>query len=69
MNYYYYCALVHILITVAARPGAWAVFTLLSTGIVGLGPAQGMDICVHLFCVYVLLYCPCRGSPNEMYSK
>ena len=69
MNYYYYCALVHILITVAARSGAWAVFTRLSTGILGLRPARGIDICVRLFCVYVLLCCTCRGSPDEMYSK
>jgi hypothetical protein len=30
-------------------------FALSSAGIVGSGPARSMDVCVRLFCVYVLL--------------
>jgi hypothetical protein len=32
------------------------VFARSNTGIVGSYPAQGMDVCLRLFCVCVLLY-------------
>jgi hypothetical protein len=38
---------------VAARPKACTAFARSSTGIVGSNPAQGMDICLPLFCVCV----------------
>jgi hypothetical protein len=40
-----------------------AVFALSNTGIVGSNPTQGMDICLRLFCVCVVLcsYLPCSG--------
>jgi hypothetical protein len=34
---------------------SWTVFTLLNAGIVGSNPTQGMDVCLRLFCVYVVL--------------
>jgi hypothetical protein len=46
-------------ITVAARSKAWTVFAHSNTGIVGSNPVQLMDVCVRLFCVYVVL---CVGS-------
>jgi hypothetical protein len=46
-------------ITIAARSKAWTVFTLSNAGIVSSNPSQGMDVCVHLFCVCVVL---CVGS-------
>jgi hypothetical protein len=45
--------------TVIARWKAWTVFALSNTGIVGSNPIQGMDVCVCLFCVFVVL---CVGS-------
>jgi hypothetical protein len=42
-------------IAVAARSKAWTVFARSNAGIVG----RGMDVCVSLFCVYVVL---CVGS-------
>jgi hypothetical protein len=42
-------------ITVAARSEAWTVFARLGAGIVGSNPTQGMDVCVRLFCVCVVL--------------
>jgi hypothetical protein len=45
-----------MLITVAARFEAWTVFVRFDAGIVGSNPIQGMDVCVHLFCVCVVLY-------------
>jgi hypothetical protein len=46
-------------ITVAARSKAWTVFARANTGIVGSNPTWGMNVCVHLFCVYAVL---CAGS-------
>jgi hypothetical protein len=46
-------------ITVAARSKAWTVFARLNIGIMGSNLTQGMDICLHLFCVCVVL---CVGS-------
>jgi Zn-dependent protease with chaperone function len=44
---------------VVARSKAWTVFTGLNAGIVGSNTTQGIDVCVRLFCVCVVL---CRGS-------
>jgi hypothetical protein len=49
----------HQPITVVARSKAWAVFPRSNTGVVGSNPTQGMDVCVRLFCVCVVL---CVGS-------
>jgi hypothetical protein len=46
-------------ITVAARSKARTVFVHSNAGIVGSNPTQGMDVCVSLFCVCVVL---CVGS-------
>jgi hypothetical protein len=46
-------------IKVAARSKAWTVFARSNVGIVGLNPTQGMDVCVRLFCVRVVL---CVGN-------
>jgi hypothetical protein len=46
-------------ITMAARSKAWTVFARSNTRIVGSNPAQGMDVCVRLFCVCFVL---CVGS-------
>jgi hypothetical protein len=46
-------------ITVAARSKAWTIFARSNAGILGSNPAQGMDVCVRLFCVCVVL---CAGS-------
>jgi hypothetical protein len=43
-------------ITVSAESTAWTVFARSNAGIVGSNSTQGMDVCVHLFCVYVVLY-------------
>jgi hypothetical protein len=40
-------------ITMAARSKAWIVFVRSNAGNMCLNPAQGMDVCVRLFCVYV----------------
>jgi hypothetical protein len=57
------CSLVSLIrygsIIVAARSKAWTVFARSSAGIVLSIPTQGMYICVHLFCVCVVL---CVGS-------
>jgi hypothetical protein len=42
-------------ITVASLPKAWTVFSRSNIGIVGSNPTQGMDVCVGLFCVCVVL--------------
>jgi hypothetical protein len=44
---------------VAARCKTWIVFAPSNAGIVGSIPTQGMDVCVYLFCVCVVL---CVGS-------
>jgi hypothetical protein len=46
-------------ITVAEQSKAWTVFFRSNTGIVGSNLTQGMDVCVPLFCVCVIL---CVGS-------
>jgi hypothetical protein len=47
-------------ITVAARSKSWTVFTRSKVWIVGSNLTQGMDVCVRLFCVCVVL-CVCSG--------
>jgi hypothetical protein len=42
-------------ITVAAWSKAWTVFACTNTGVVGVNPTRGMNICVHLFYVCVVL--------------
>jgi hypothetical protein len=42
-------------ITVAARSKPWNVFARSNTGFVGLNPTLGIDVCVRLFCVCVVL--------------
>jgi hypothetical protein len=48
-----------LLPTVATRSKAWTVFVRLNNGIVGSNSTQGMDVCVCLLYVYVVL---CVGS-------
>jgi hypothetical protein len=43
-------------ITVTVRCKAWSVFARSNTGIVVSNPTWGMDVCVRLFCVCVVLY-------------
>jgi hypothetical protein len=45
--------------TVATQSKAWTVIARSNTGIVGSNSAWGMDVCVHLFCVYAVL---CVGN-------
>jgi hypothetical protein len=40
----------------ATRSTAWTVFARSNAGIVCSNPTQGMDVCVCLFCVCVVLY-------------
>jgi hypothetical protein len=54
-----YPCIVSLLITVAARSEASTVFSRSKAGIVASNPTEGMDVCVHLFRVYVVL---CLGS-------
>jgi hypothetical protein len=42
--------------TVAARYKARTVFARSNAGVAGLNPTRGMDVCVRLFCVCVVLY-------------
>jgi hypothetical protein len=42
-------------ITVASRSKTWTVFARSNTGFVGSNPTQGMDVCVRLVCVCVVL--------------
>jgi hypothetical protein len=53
-------------IAMAAPSKAWTVFTRSNTGVVGLNPTQGIDVCVRLFCVCVVSY---AGSGLEMGSS
>jgi hypothetical protein len=46
-------------ITVVTWSKAWTVSVRSNTGVVGSNPTQGMDVCVCLFCVCVVL---CVGS-------
>jgi hypothetical protein len=48
---------------VASRSKAWTVFARSNTWIVGSNPTRGMDVCVLLFSVYVVLR---AGSGLEM---
>jgi hypothetical protein len=50
-----YVYMIYLPITVVARSKAWTVLARLNTGIVGSNPTRGMDVCVRLFCVCVLL--------------
>jgi hypothetical protein len=43
----------YLSITMAARFKTWIIFARWNTGIVGLNPTRGMDVCVRLFYVYV----------------
>jgi hypothetical protein len=45
-------------VTVTARSKVWTVFARSNAGIMGSNPTRGMDICVRLFCVCVVL---CRA--------
>jgi hypothetical protein len=47
-------------ITVAARSKAWTVFARSNAVVVGSNPTQGIDVCVRLFCICVVL-CVGRG--------
>jgi hypothetical protein len=51
---------------VAARSKARTVFVRSNAGIVGPNPTQGMNVCVRLFCVCVVL---CVGSGLVMISS
>jgi hypothetical protein len=42
-------------ITVAAWSNAWNVFALLNAGIMGSNPIRGMEVCLRLLCVCVVL--------------
>jgi hypothetical protein len=42
-------------ITLTARSKAWTVFARSKTGIVCSNPTNGMDVCVRLFCVCIVL--------------
>jgi hypothetical protein len=53
---YNLCSWKFVPITIAAPSKAWTVVARSNTGIVGLNPTQGTDICVRLFCVCVLLF-------------
>jgi hypothetical protein len=48
---------------VAARSKAWNVFVRSNTGILGSNPTRGMNVCVRLFYVCVVL---CVGSGLAM---
>jgi hypothetical protein len=50
--------------TVAARSKARTVFARSNTEIVGSNPTRGMDVCVRLFCVCVVL-CVGRGFAKD----
>jgi hypothetical protein len=42
--------------TVAARYKEYIIFTRSTAGIVGLNPNWGRGVCLHLFCVWAVLY-------------
>jgi hypothetical protein len=42
------------LIAVAARSKAWTIFAHSNTGVLDSTPTQGMDVCVHIYSVFVL---------------
>jgi hypothetical protein len=43
-------------VTVDARSKAWTVFACSNIGVLGSNATRGMDVCVPLFCVCVVLY-------------
>jgi hypothetical protein len=45
---------------VCGRPKAWTAFANSNAGIVGSNPTRGMNVCVRLFCVCIVL-CVGRG--------
>jgi hypothetical protein len=57
---YLFLLLISRPITVAARFEARTVFAISNARIVFSNPTQGMDVCVHLFCICVVL-CVGRG--------
>jgi hypothetical protein len=59
INWQYQILMMETPIVVAARSGASTVFARLNAVIVGSNPIQGMNVCVRLFCVRVVL---CLGS-------
>jgi hypothetical protein len=46
----------YMVITVASRSKVWTVFARSNTGIVGLNPTWGMDVCGCLFCLLFCVY-------------
>jgi hypothetical protein len=54
----------HVLIPVATQSKTWTVFACSNTGIMGSNLTQGMDVCVRLFRVHVVLHvgCSCAMS-------
>jgi hypothetical protein len=42
-------------ITLATHSNAWTIFDRSNAGVVSSNPTRGMDVCVRLFCVYVVL--------------
>jgi hypothetical protein len=55
MDIEYAVACIPLPITVAARSEAWALLARMNTEIVGSNPTQGVDVCLRLFCVCVVL--------------
>jgi hypothetical protein len=51
-------------LTVATRSKAWTVFACSNTGIVCSNPTQGINICVCLFCICVVLRA-CSGIATD----
>jgi hypothetical protein len=43
-------------ISVATRSQEWTIFSRSNTGFMGSNPTRGMDVCVPLFCVSVVLW-------------
>jgi hypothetical protein len=60
-NFYWYKSPLPII--VAEQSKARTTFALSNAGVVGSNPNRGMDVCVHLFCVRVVL---CVGSGLAM---
>jgi hypothetical protein len=50
-------------ITVAAWSKAWTAFARSNSGVISSNPTRGMDVCVRLLCVCVVL---CVGSGLAM---
>jgi hypothetical protein len=43
-------------ITMAVRSKAWTVFARSNTGVVDSNHTRGMNVCLHLFCVFVVQF-------------